>query len=304
MSKKRNRTGRSTPEGAARQNPLLPRIVFGEWVPLFPPPDQLLGWDDLNKRVRYSNRTLETRDKEWFPLLASPNQLVGWDKIVRPCPLFQTNPGNASGNGLSTRSPPETSGSRARAKKVSGSKIALYLRLGKRTTTAHFNGGRSFDIGRVTIMAPRLLSSHEAIRRSPATISSISSSPPLAIRSRFSSTANRCCRPTIRAIRQGTFRVGGKETAYSGTLQIFIPTEESLVADNRQVVGVADPPAWRAFALGLLGERAGERRCTAHAAELRARYAQKWSQAAEDLAKVIELKPDDFSPGTVGPCCS
>ena len=33
----------------------------------------------------------------------------------------------------------------------------------------------------------------------------------------------------------------------------------------------------------------------AELADLRARYQQKWAEAAEDLAKAIELKPDDFT---------
>ena len=43
------------------EKPSLPKLVIGESIPLFTSPDQLLGWEPLIDRIRYSNRTLETR---------------------------------------------------------------------------------------------------------------------------------------------------------------------------------------------------------------------------------------------------
>ncbi len=120
-----------TPAGPVRQNPLLPRIAFGEWTPLLPPPDLLLGWDELNQRVRYSNRTRDPRETEWFPLLASPNQLVGWEKSVRLCQLFQSNPGNASGSHFLPDHRQERQGQRASQKGV-GQSNSVVFRLGRR----------------------------------------------------------------------------------------------------------------------------------------------------------------------------
>ena len=58
---------------------------------------------------------------------------------------------------------------------------------------------------------------------------------------------------------------------------------------------VANPPAMEEYWTSLLREAPNNVGLYKQRAELRARYAHKWSEAAEDLAKVIELHPQDFN---------
>ena len=58
------RSGQRRRRHPVRQNPLLPPIVFGQWMPLLPSANRVLVWDRLNNRVRYSNRDLEPTSKK------------------------------------------------------------------------------------------------------------------------------------------------------------------------------------------------------------------------------------------------
>ncbi len=61
------------------ENPLLPKTVISEWMPLLPPPGKILGWGRSNECVRYSDPAVEKGCKDWFPLLDASDQLLGWD---------------------------------------------------------------------------------------------------------------------------------------------------------------------------------------------------------------------------------
>ena len=98
-------------------DPSLPKIVFGEWFPLFTSPDQLVGWERLEPDIRYSNLIVELRSHGInivYPVIAKDVSI------------------------------------RAKAKRISGQNIFITLR--KSDTgfySTYFAGGRRFGIGKM-----------------------------------------------------------------------------------------------------------------------------------------------------------
>jgi hypothetical protein len=296
------RTAALHSEFPAQQNPLLPRIVFGEWFPLLPPADQILGWDRLNDHFRYSNRTLEKSNKEWIPLLTSPNQLVGWEALNdhvrysnRSLETLVGEPSDGVGTFFRYQVVATNVSIRARAKRISSPNMGLSLRdSAKGKYIAWFNGGRWFGIGkwvtRTWINLAEVESPQSCNDFFDFQFSAVGDALTLSVNGRsllhIHDSSNQA----------GTVAVGGRGSGLFTDVAIKIPTEASLVADNRQLAGpFADVPIMEDLCTHLLRKDPDNLAIYKQRAEVRARYAQKWPQAAEDLAKVIELKADDFS---------
>jgi len=281
-------------EVVPHQNPLLPRIVFGEWVPLLPPPNQVLGWDRSTERARYSNRTLETRDNGWLPLLVAPNQLVGWEKPYGSVGYSNHTLETRNGGGIRYPITAKDARIRARAKGVSDW-LALYLRHSDDGHyIAHFNspGGRSFDIAKRYDRGTKfVVLAHGDAPRSyddffDFEFSAVGDTLMLSVDGQPLLLAHDSSHTT------GTVGVGGN--GLYRDVALFIPIKESLVADNRQLFGpFADPPAMDGLFTRLIRKEPDNVKLYEQRADLRARYLKKWPEAAEDLAKAIDLKLDD-----------
>ena len=254
-----------TPAGPVRQNPLLPRIAFGEWTPLLPPPDLLLGWDELNQRVRYSNRTRDPRETEWFPLLASPNQLVGWEKLYGSV-SYSNQTLETQAGAISYQITAKNVRVSARAKKVSGSQIALYFDSDGGWCGTYFNGGRSFDIGRGYDHGTTFV--ELARGDSPQSCDDFFDFEFSAIGDPLTLFVNG--KPLLQARDASnmvrTVRVGGGGNGLFRDVEIFIPSEGPLVADNRKLAGQLDnPPALEALCTRLPAKTRATSRCRRNA---------------------------------------
>ncbi|MGO8750100.1 MAG: SUMF1/EgtB/PvdO family nonheme iron enzyme [Thermoguttaceae bacterium] len=186
---------------STRGGPSLPKIVFGEWFPLFTSPDQLVGWERFYGPIRYSHRILEMRD--------------GGDSMVYPVIAKDVSV-------------------RAKAKKVSGQNISIALRRSDNGCySAWFNGGRRFGIGKfvsgkkyvdlIVRDSPQPCNDFVDFEFSAVgdTLTLSVNGQPLLVTHDSTHTA-------------GTVLIG----AFLGSglfkdVAIFIPTKESLVADNR-----------------------------------------------------------------------
>ena len=190
-------------QGASTHQALsLPRLVFGEWLPLFAPSDEQFGWDKLGNHIRYCDRILETRNA----------RSIGYPVITKDVSI------------------------RAKAKKVSGQNIRLALRQSDSGGySAWFSGGRRFGIGKVVggkyvtlIMGDSSESCDDFFdfdfSAMGDTLTLSVNGQPLLITHDSSHSA-------------GTVSVGGLGSGLFKDVAMFIPTRESLVADNRK------PPA-------------------------------------------------------------
>ena len=291
---------RSRPAAASkgvpgRQNPLLPKIVFGEWFPLLPPRGQLLGCDGLNDQVRYSSPALEMPEKGWTRLLATPNQLVGWGNSWGNARYFNRNIETRDG-GIGYQVIVKDVSLRTRAKKGWGQNIAIALRTSTRGDyIAWFNGGRSFGIGKHVYQKYGDLAAVEAPESNDGffdfEFSAVGNALTLTVNG-----FNRCFIFTIRLIRSAPSTFRQSEAAYSRTLRSgYRPRNHWLPIIACWLVPLRGPAriggTMRRRLLTKEPDNLGLYRLRA---EFRARYMQKWSHAAEDLAKVIELKPDDL----------
>ncbi len=105
---------------------------------------------------------------------------------------------------------------------------------------------------------------------------------------------SRCFRLAMRATWCAPFALAAEETACSGmSRSSFRPRDHWLPIIASWPVSSTTRPLWRPFAPGFSAKTRATAHCTRNALNLRARYAQKWSDAAEDLAKVIKFEPDD-----------
>ena len=264
-------------ERPARQNPLLPNIVFGEWFPLLPPAGQFLGWDALKDQVRYSKRTLDTPDKEWSPLLTSPDQLVGWEGLNDRVRYSNRTIETRVGVGIAYPLIAKDVSIRARARKVSGERIWLVLRSSaKGRYAAVFNGvGGPFCIVRFSrdnshvrlaeVVAPETCDNSFDFRFSAVgdALTVFVNDKPL-LRTHDSSLTD------------GTVEIGGDGDGSFTDVAIFIPTKESLIADNRELRGpFADPLVLEEACTRLLKKEPDNFALYKQCAALRARYAQK-----------------------------
>ncbi len=186
------------PEASIRRGHGLPRIVFGKWFPLLTSPDKLIGWDAINDHIRYSNGTLETHTGED----------IGYPVIAKDASI------------------------RAKAKKTSGLNMNLSLRKSDKGSyyAAWFNGGRQFGIGKhvdgkwVDLKngdSPKAYDDFFVFGVSAVgdTLTLSVNGQPL-LETRDSSYT------------EGTASVGG--CGLFTDVAMFIPTEASLVADNRK----------------------------------------------------------------------
>ena len=263
-------------ERPARQNPLLPNIVFGEWFPLLPPAGQFLGWDALKDQVRYSKRTLDTPDKEWSPLLTSPDQLVGWEGLNDRVRYSNRTIETRVRVGIAYPLIAKDVSIRARAKKVSGERIWLVLRSSANGRyAAVFNGvGGPFCIVRFSrdnshvrlaeVVAPETCDNFFDFRFSAVgdALTVFVNDKPL-LRTHDSSLTD------------GTLEIGGDGDGSFTDVAIFIPTEESLLADNRELRGpFADPLVLDEACTRLLEKEPDNFALYKQCAALRARYAK------------------------------
>ena len=193
---------------------------------------------------------------------------------------------------------------RARAKRVAKN-LTLRLRRNERGCyAAYFNGGRSFSIGKWIDNATKWVDL--ARGDSPQTCDDFFNFEFSAIGDALTLSVNG--KPVMQA-HDSTYGVGDVCIGELGSglytdVALFIPSEASLVADNRTLFGpFADPPALEDLCDRLLRKTPDNLALYKLRAELRAHYSQKWSGAAEDLARVIESIRMTFLPGTIGPCC-
>ena len=228
--------------------PALPGIVFGKWFSLLTSPDHLVGWDALNDHVRYSNGTLEMRAGNLgYPVIVK-------DGSIRAKARKLSEPGRSS-----------------IALKLRGSDRGCYL--------ACFNGGRSFGVGRfidgkwVNLKdgdAPQACDDFFDFRFSAIgdTLTLYVDNQPI-VEVRDSSYA------------MGTVGVGGSGSGLFADVELFIPTKESLVADNRK------PPE------------------TEHNANINDPAFQHWmkdvaAMPAEQQVEVVAKKLQQLNPGFDG----
>ncbi len=289
------------PESAAktlpvRENPLLPKIVFGEWMPLLPPRGQMLGWDRSKECARYADVGTEKRDKDWIPLLTSPDQLVGWTfwgsgPFVYSDGTIELGPGS---NGGFYQVSVNDASLRAHVKKSTGQCLYLKIRHSKEGDYwAWFNGGNAFGVHKMvdgrrvqmgTAFAPQSYRDFFDFRFT-AVGDSLTVFANDQLLMHLHDTAHSAGYVGIGALGAGSFR----------DISVFIPNRSSLVADNRLLSGpFADVAAVDEICTRCLSKEPDNLPLYLQRAELRARYEQKWQQAADDLAKAIELNPDDF----------
>ena len=268
----------------------------------------MLVWDRLKKDTRFSNPAIEPANKDLIPVLKSPDQLVGWDlrgaryaNGVLDIPDKQSALYPVVASDIAIR---------ARIKRRSGDHIAIYLRNSSKGRYGATFNGRSFVLGKqvggkwtnmVGVNLPRSYDDFVDVEFAAMgnTLTLVVNGVPqlLARDSTFT---------------EGDSFLGGVGSGLFKDVAILIPSEESLVADNRKLAGpYADPSAIDELYTRFLAKEPKNRFLTkepqnqllakepwnaalyAQRADLRARYEQKWSEAAEDMAEVIKLKPGD-----------
>jgi hypothetical protein len=177
----------------------LPKIVFGKWFPLLTSPDELVGWEEVENGVRYRNRTLETQKVR-----------IVYPVVTRDVSI------------------------RAKAKKVAGQNIGLNLRKSdKGYYGAWFNGGSRFGIGKSADGKWSDLKSGN----SPQACDGFFEFGFSAIGDTLTLFVNG--QPVVQtrdtSHTEGIVQVGGVGSGVFTDIELFIPSKESLVADNRKL---------------------------------------------------------------------
>ena len=185
-------------EATADQGPSLPRIDFGKWFPLLTSPDELIGWNKIDDHIRYSNSTLETQ-----------GGTIGYPVIAKDVSL------------------------RVKAKNRSGP-VALSLRRSDQGRyAAWFDGPHHFGIGKFAGSKWIDLIKTAEPPRSGDNLTEVG----------FSAVGDTLTlfldgRPMLQtrdsSYTQGTASVGGAGTNLFTDVEMFLPTQASLVADNRK----------------------------------------------------------------------